>query len=251
MSSLGSIVADLAECLGRLEEAGASLAQAKTSCEELLDACRELEIEQTAALIEVLIEAVQALAEAMDQAKSSAAEIIVQVEALGQRSGTGSGSSGIGPQPGDQAGGQPKLTTPSRPVDPAAMPEGEPEEVHSRDRPIKQESIRQQNQAAKVLAEQGYQIEQLPRVHDRKSPDFLIEGRIFDCYSPRSDTGLDGIRSKLRQKVQKKQADRFVVNLDQSQFSEADLRQHLSRTAPGGLREVLVVKDGIVSRVWP
>jgi hypothetical protein len=114
-----------------------------------------------------------------------------------------------------------------------------------------QESIRQQNHAAQVLAQQGYGIEQLPRVHDRKSPDFLIEGRIFDCYSPQSDTALDGIRSKLRQKIQKKQADRFVVNLEQSQFSEAEVRQHLLRTAPSGLREVLVVKNGTVTRVWP
>lgn len=43
----------------------------------------------------------------------------------------------------------------------------------------------------------------------------------------------------------------LVVNLDQSSFSEADVRKHLARTAPSGLKEVLVVKDETVNRVWP
>ncbi|GLY13149.1 hypothetical protein LWF15_14440 [Kineosporia rhizophila] len=55
----------------------------------------------------------------------------------------------------------------------------------------------------------------------------------------------------MRQKIGKRQADRFVVNLDESQFSEDQLREFLARKAPSGLREVLAVKNGAVSRVWP
>jgi Contact-dependent growth inhibition CdiA C-terminal domain len=91
----------------------------------------------------------------------------------------------------------------------------------------------------------------LPKVRDQPSPDYEIEGRLFDCYAPRSSRTLKGIRTKLSEKIKSAQADRFVVNLDLTPHSHVDLRQYLILDAPSRLREVIVVKNGVISHVWP
>jgi hypothetical protein len=55
----------------------------------------------------------------------------------------------------------------------------------------------------------------------------------------------------MRDKVRDRQADRIIVNLERSEFATDALRQHLARTAPSGLREVLAIKHGVITRVWP
>jgi Contact-dependent growth inhibition CdiA C-terminal domain len=151
----------------------------------------------------------------------------------------------------DVGGGRSVLTVPSRNPDPAAEPEGEPEFVDPRSQAIVQESVRIQNATARMVAAAGYRIRQLPKVPDQPSPDYEIEGRTFDCYAPRSSRTLKGIRTKLSEKIKKAQADRFVVNLDFTPHSPDDLRRHLIRDAPSRLREVIVVKDGVISHAWP
>lgn len=47
------------------------------------------------------------------------------------------------------------------------------------------------------------------------------------------------------------QAVRFVVNLNRSRLTAEHVRHHLSRSHPSKLKEVLVVENGLVTRVWP
>lgn len=141
------------------------------------------------------------------------------------------------------------LTLPSRPPDPRATPEGVAETA-PRARADIQEALRYQNEAAVTLARAGFRVRRLPRSDTESSPDFEIEGRVFDCYTPRHDTPADAVRTKLRQKA-RRQAARFVVNLDRSGLDPAQIRRRLQSKPPHGVREVLAVRNGTVIRIWP
>jgi hypothetical protein len=111
--------------------------------------------------------------------------------------------------------------------------------------------VRYQNRAAEDLARAGYRIRRLPPDPNDSSPDFEIEGFIFDCFTPRPTTKPSGIRNALRAKIRKGQADRFVVNLDRSDLIAKNVRDYLERYPSARLKEVLIIKSGIVTRVWP
>lgn len=143
-----------------------------------------------------------------------------------------------------------RVSVPSSGPDPGRSAAGD-RETRPRATRDQQDDVRMQNEAADVLARSGYRVRRLPEVPGRKSPDFEIEGRLFDCYSPRPSTSVDGIRTKLRDKIGDGQAERFVVDLDRSPLEPADLRRRLAVMAPRRLREVLAVKSGVVHRVWP
>jgi len=247
--SIGAISAGLGDCFQKLESVQVSLGEVREMAEALLEACRELGVEGTATRVEDLLEQVNMLSERLDGVKVHVTEIIAQAEAIGGgRAPSGGGSSGGGLGGGDPRAG---LTAPSRAPDAAAVPEGDPEEINARGSTVLQESIRIQNQSARIIAAAGYRIRQLPKSDEQKSPDYEIEGRIFDCYAPGSDTKADGIRTKIRAKLRSRQADRFVVSLERSPISVEELRGHLARMAPTGLQEVLAIKNGAVRRVWP
>jgi hypothetical protein len=80
--------------------------------------------------------------------------------------------------------------------------------------------ITRQNEAADLLASKGYDVEMLPNKIDgngygidpTKSPDFLIEGRPFDCYSP-STSNIRNIWKTVADKSET-QASRVVLDLD-------------------------------------
>ncbi|WP_239079951.1 hypothetical protein [Paractinoplanes brasiliensis] len=90
-------------------------------------------------------------------------------------------------------------------------------------------SIEMENSAAAVLAAQGWRIKQNPSdeeiaqarqaTGDRgdpiKKPDYLLEGRVFDCYSPTNPNKPPyGIWSYVRdEKIIKLQTQRVVINL--------------------------------------
>ncbi|GJD48578.1 hypothetical protein OPKNFCMD_1300 [Methylobacterium crusticola] len=69
------------------------------------------------------------------------------------------------------------------------MPTGTAEEPRGQGG-LKQQGIRRQNEAANALAFARFHVEHSPETTARdnlnsfKDPDFRIEGRIFDCYSP-------------------------------------------------------------------
>ncbi|MUG44330.1 hypothetical protein GNP95_04880 [Paenibacillus woosongensis] len=87
--------------------------------------------------------------------------------------------------------------------------------------PIKGKDVRgleRQNEAADVLAENGYRtimLDEVPNgnafdgngygIDPSKSPDFIIEGQVFDCYAPDIDTKLDNVLRTLRELQNKRE----------------------------------------------
>lgn len=80
------------------------------------------------------------------------------------------------------------------------------------------------------------------------NPDFLIEGKVFDCYAPTHDTNVDNVLRNIRTKT-KAQADRIVLNLDNfavekiSEITEGILRKANSNGDLKSLKELIVVND--------
>ncbi|MCU7722809.1 hypothetical protein ODJ79_03700 [Actinoplanes sp. KI2] len=154
---------------------------------------------------------------------------------------TGSGD-GIG-----GAGGG--FTRPSGKPDPGRQPRGRRTDAH----PIKKadRGLRRENEAADVLAAQGFDVEQNPPPNAYgKKPDYRIEGEYFDCYAP-STSDLDNIRDQISDKVKSRQADRIVLNLDDCPRSLTDIRGVLMRKPVTGLNEILVIQGGEIVRFFP
>ena len=144
---------------------------------------------------------------------------------------------------------------PSRPVrdpDPNVGPTG------GRTLPDKNEknpenlrALQQENDAADVLARSGYVVEQNPASVTRKKPDYKINGEYADCYSPRETTHARAVVTKMREKVSKQQAERMVLNLDDSRLTAAEVRAALDREPIENLIEVIVVRNGLVHHIYP
>ena len=147
-------------------------------------------------------------------------------------------------------------TTPRGPKN--GVPSGRRTRINPKDTdPANIRSLTKENDAASLLAKKGYQVEQNPTVPGVKNPDYLIEGRVFDAYSPRPGTKLDNIIAEMSSKAGKGQADRVVLNLDGHTVPTRELKAALVRASktPGNgmqtMREILLVQDGRVSRLWP
>lgn len=108
-----------------------------------------------------------------------------------------------------------------------------------------------ENQAADILAEKGYIVEQNPgMLPNGKNPDYKIEGRYFDCLSPKSNN-IDQIRKGISRKVRSGQADRIVLNLDDSLFVPNDITEVLSRKPIKNLQEVIGIKGSRIIQIYP
>lgn len=103
---------------------------------------------------------------------------------------------------------------------------------------------------AQVLARQGYDVEQNPAVPGLKNPDYLVEGRIFDAYSP-TRSKVRSIAGAIEEKVVSGQTSRVVVDLDNTPVTADELREQLRRWPIAGLLEVLAVRGAEVVRLYP
>ena len=141
------------------------------------------------------------------------------------------------------------LTTPSGKPDPGRKPGGRRTDAHPTR--TKDRALRRENESADTLAQHGYDVEQNPPPKPNgKNPDYKIEGEYFDNYAPETDN-LDNIRTKLSKKVADDQADRLVLNMDDSSASLEDIADMLRRKPIGDLKQMLVVKDGKVIPFFP
>lgn len=144
-------------------------------------------------------------------------------------------------------------TRPSRAPDPSAVPSGSRTPAHPTK--VKDRPLRRENESADVLAQNGFDVVQNPPPRPNgKQPDYLIEGDYFDCYSPDTpdlDNLRDGISAKLRDKQGNQQADRIVLNLDDSPHTLDDIKDVLTRKPLAGLKEILVVRGGQVIPFFP
>jgi hypothetical protein len=119
-----------------------------------------------------------------------------------------------------------------------------------------------ENAAAVVLAGKGFVVMQGPSpaqvaaARDRhgdagkptKRPDYLVEGRVFDCYTPRAGTPPRNVWSEVdKKKVRRGQTQRVVVNLRDWGGDLDTLRAQFADWPVPGLKELVVVTaDGRV-----
>lgn len=122
--------------------------------------------------------------------------------------------------------------------------------------------IKAQNEAADLLADNGYKVEMLEEkdvgngygINPLSNPDYLIENRAFDCYSPETDKSAAIIRT-IGKKT-RNQAERIVLNLSYSGVTDYDelITQIISKTSETGelkhLQELLVIYDGKIIEVF-
>ncbi|WP_406444078.1 hypothetical protein OHB14_34630 [Streptomyces sp. NBC_01613] len=158
------------------------------------------------------------------------------------------GSGGGGGGDWDPAG-EGDRTTPSKTPSDDAQPGGRRTELDGSTE--KRRGLQRENEAADQLAKAGYDVEQNPEVPGPKEPDYRVEGKIFDGYSPTTGND-DAVFKEIKKKVREKQADRIVLNLADSPVDTAALRARLARRPIEDLKEVLIVdKSGNIIPFYP
>lgn len=157
---------------------------------------------------------------------------------------------------------QPEEVMPSLKASPLNKPFGEAEKIRPNAGAEGVRGLARQNEAAEVLAKNGYKVEQKPQLTNidrmsnpwlkaEKKPDFKIEGKIFDAYSPSRNKSVNNIRSEVELKVQKGQTRRIILNMDDSSVNLNDLKKVIWEKPIIELEQILVVKDGKVIKFFP
>jgi hypothetical protein len=145
----------------------------------------------------------------------------------------------------------PSLTAPSRKPDPDAMPGGTKTRIPPNDTPKNIRAYGRENESAEVLAKNGYEVEQNPAVPGTgRKPDYRVEGKIFDNYAPTSDSPRN-IWTEVARKVARGQANRIILNLNDSNVALATLTRQFADWPIAGLEQVLVIHGRQVTQIWP
>lgn len=149
---------------------------------------------------------------------------------------------------------------------PAGRPEGRPTPINPREDASVQRSIDRENSTAVILADKGFRIQQNPNPAEvaqarldtgdvgrpTSKPDYLVEGRVFDCYSPDAGKNVRGVWFETGKKVQRLQTQRVVVNLEDWQGDVSALQRQFDDWPIEGLKEVkIVTPGGDVLQVFP
>lgn len=160
----------------------------------------------------------------------------------------GSGSSGSGGGASSSSGNTP--TQPTGQV--GGSPTGRRTTIPNNANQETQRGLLRENESANILANKGYNVEQNPpTMPSGKNPDYKIECEYFDNYAPSSQAPVRNIGSKIQDKVVKGQADRIVVNLNDSPVTPEALRQQLTQYPIPDLKEVIAVKTGQIFQIIP
>ncbi|WP_425895231.1 hemagglutinin repeat-containing protein [Ralstonia pseudosolanacearum] len=123
---------------------------------------------------------------------------------------------------------------------------GEAEAPPRNARPDQVRAVGRQNEAAKILADHGLDVEQLPNTGKSvANPDLKINGQVADVYSPTSGN-LQTIRDTVMAKVGT-QAPNVVINLADSPLNSSQVAAFLQRNPVPGMNSVIVIKDGVVT----
>ena len=150
-------------------------------------------------------------------------------------------------------GGTDSKIRPSNTYDIDAKPSGTSTKITDKMDDATRRSLIRENEAAETIARNGYNIEQNPIVEGTtRNPDYRIEGKIFDCYSPAENTKIRNIASTIEEKViEKGQTNCVVLNLEDWKGNINELVNQLNEYPIEGLEEVLVVQDGKVISIYP
>ncbi|MEV0005629.1 hypothetical protein AB0H28_25555 [Micromonospora sp. NPDC050980] len=118
-----------------------------------------------------------------------------------------------------------------------------------------QRSVQLENECADTVADKGYRLHQNPTKQEvanarantgdtgdpDKNPDYLIEGHVFDCYSPTASKPVRGIWSEVSHKVGEQQTQRVVLNLQDWRGDLVALRKQFDDWPIPGLTELVAV----------
>ncbi len=72
----------------------------------------------------------------------------------------------------------------------------------------------------------------------------MIEGEVFDCYSPKEGTSVRNISNNITKKITSGQTDRIILNLNDWHGGGGDINKligQLNRWPITGLKEVKVI----------
>nr|QKW93703.1 HNH/ENDo VIi superfamily nuclease [Vitiosangium cumulatum] len=120
---------------------------------------------------------------------------------------------------------------------------GQPKQPRPNDDKETTRGLERENESARILAENGYDVEQNPLSNSNKQPDYKLNGEYADCYAPSTDNPRN-IRDAIARKVNGRQADRIVLNLEDSQVTLEALKKQLLDDPIADLKEIIIVKGG-------
>lgn len=183
------------------------------------------------------------------------------LEASGGRAGGDGGrpDSGSGPGRSDDL-----ITHPTG--ERGGTPEGQPTRIGPDEDDDVRRSLERENSGAVILADQGHQIRQNPTADEvaqarqasgdtgrpGSKPDYLLEGRVFDCYSPSRHKSARGIGSEVEKKIKAEQTQRVVVNLEDWGGTLPDLRRQFADWPVDGLKELkAITPEGAIVQIIP
>ncbi len=112
-------------------------------------------------------------------------------------------------------------------------------------------AIERENESARLLADNGYDVEQNPVPIGRKKPDYKINGDYYDCLAP-STPNARNIASRIqKEKVDLGQADKIILNLEDSSVTIEAMKKQLLDWPIPRLKEVIAIKDGKLVLLFP
>jgi hypothetical protein len=139
---------------------------------------------------------------------------------------------------------------------PGGQPEGSPTRIGAKQDDDVKRSLERENSAAVTMADQGFRVRQNPTSAEvaqarlntgdtgspESDPDYLVEGRVFDCYSPSARKPVRGIWSEVEEKVlDREQTQRVVINLADWPGDLSALRKQFADWPITGLKEAKVI----------
>jgi len=149
---------------------------------------------------------------------------------------------------------------------PGGTPDGHPTRIQTDDDAATTRSIEMENSGAVTLANQGWQVRQNPTPREvaqarqetgdtgnpDSNPDYLVEGRVFDAFSPTKPTkSVRNIWTEIEDKVvERRQTQRAVINLEDWRGDMSALRKQFADWPIPGLKEVkAITPDGDIVQI--
>ncbi|MEU9509395.1 hypothetical protein AB0D32_24305 [Micromonospora sp. NPDC048170] len=132
------------------------------------------------------------------------------------------------------------------------------------ERPSERRSLELENDGADRVADRGYRVHQNPTkqqiakalldtgdvVDPKRSPDYLVEGHVFDCYAPAPTTSVRAVGSAVTRKIKDAQTQRVVLNLKDWRGNLAALQKQFADWPVPALKElVAVTRNGTIVQI--
>jgi hypothetical protein len=136
-------------------------------------------------------------------------------------------------------------------TEPTGVKGGKPRGERAPETGSQKRKHKRENESADTLADAGYDVDQGPHTKPNgKNPDYKIEGEYFDCLAPDTDS-VDQVRKGISRKVKSGQTDRIILNMDDTDLKPSDITDILRRKPKSGLKEVVGIKKGKITQIFP